>query len=259
MALRPVQIQRSNPAANLAGINVGAGLAPLQSPANVIKDAVKTGEGFEKLREQDAVKRVLAEDGENILEGDAEAFNRLATLPGGVEAAKSIIELGKTRDAGILANVTTNLTKNKVFNSMALKETNTDKLRKTIRAEAQKRLGLGDMDGAEELLNISQLPTLDDIQGELSADLAIADAGLAALRSVSSKPNAKFQKTRTFLIEGDDGETKIITGVFDPNTGAITTTEGSFKGKILSVEGETPKNATRVKSTRQDVRKKPKL
>jgi len=243
MALRPVQIQRSNPAANLAGIDVGAGIAPLQSATGVIKDAVKTGEGFEKLREEDAVKRVLAEDTESILEGDAEAFNRLIALPGGREAATSIIELGKTRDAGVLSGVTTSLTKNKVFNSMALKETNTDTLRKTIRAEAQKRLGAGDMDGAEELLNISQLPTLDAMQGELSADLAIADAGLAALQSVSSKSKANFQKTRTFLIEDDKGNTKIITGVFDPNTGAITTSEGSFKGKILSAEGETPAEA----------------
>jgi len=239
MALRPIAQRVSNPAANLAGIDVGANLPTVASPTQSIANAVNTNEQFERIREKDEIRRVLAEDTESILEGDMDAFNRLASLPGGIDAAKNVIELGKTRDENVLSNVTNTLKKNKVFNASALKETNLDSLRKRVRAEAQARLALGDMDGAEELMNISQLPTIDDIHGELASDLAIANAGLDAINSlkVTDKP---FQKTRTFLIEDKDGNTKIITGVFNPNDGSITTSEGTFEGTVLSVEGETP-------------------
>lgn len=237
MALRPTAIRTVNPAANFAGIRV----PQIESPAQAVENAINTGIGIEERQEEKALKRVLAEDTEAILEGDMQAFEELTALPGGVEAAKGIIELGKLRDDNVLANVTTNLKNNKIFNATALKENNLDLLRKKIRVEAQNRVSQGKMDDAEELIRISQLPTIEDIHGELSADLAIADAGLNAINSMQAKSKANFQKTRTFLVKGDkEDETKVVTGVFDPNTGNITTTEGIITGEILSAEGETP-------------------
>lgn len=236
MALRP---QIVNPAANLGAISFDAG------PSVDIGQAVRTSGMIEREGERRAVNQVLLDDGENIINGDLQAFNKLAVLPGGLEAAKNILALAQVRDEQLLNNTISTLKSNKLFNTTALKENNEGLLRKKIQVQAQKRLGQGDADGAEELMRISQLPTIDEIQNELSDDLAIADAGLNALQSVGFGKSTQFQKTGSFLVKDPkSGKVSIATGVFDPATGKLTTELGELEGEVVSRLGETATEET---------------
>lgn len=77
------------------------------------------------------------------------------------------------------------------------------------------------------------------------------EKGLLPSKSQQSKP---LQKTGAFLVKDPDtGRSKVLTGVFDPNTGTLKTATSDQSFEVISKLGETPAEQTtrRVGETQQ--------
>lgn len=116
-----------------------------------------------------------------------------------------------------------------------------------------------------DILNTSgqQTPRMDKFLQELDINPKNAEKNLnlfidstdAMIQANKDKTKLKpSQKTGSFLVkDAETGETKLVTGVFDPNTGQLTTSEATFgKDQIVSRLGETAEEQTkrRVAETR---------
>jgi len=81
---------------------------------------------------------------------------------------------------------------------------------------------------------------------ELTLNRERAKGQLNAINQIEGRMAAtKFQKTASFLVRNDDGSTALVTGVFDPSTGGLTTETATFRAdQLVSRLGETPEEIT---------------